>query len=224
MARLQYSSSPLLRQPRATVPGFSDVILGEEPYRLYAAQLGDLHVEVAQPVDVRDDQAEAAAVAALLPILLLMPVLAIVIALVIRALLQPVRDLSAAVARRDAFTEGPLDSRGLPAELAPLVEEMNKLLEPAARSRATRTRVHRRCGARPAHPSGGPAVAGRCAGRFGDPAERAARLATCAAASSARLACPRNCSSWRAPSPGTAEAGAGTVDLDATLRRGACAL
>ncbi len=125
---LQYTSSPLLQRPRATAPGFSDVILGQEPYRLYAAQLGDLHVEVAQPVDVRDDQAEAAALSALLPMLLLMPVLAIVIALVIRALLQPVRNLAVAVARRDAFAEAPLDARGLPSEVAPLVEEINKLL------------------------------------------------------------------------------------------------
>jgi two-component system, OmpR family, sensor kinase len=125
---LQYSSSPLLRQQRASAPGFSEVTLGTEPYRLYAAQLGELHVEVAQPVDVRDDQAEAAALAALLPILLIMPVLAIVIALVIRALLKPVRDLASTVARRDALAAGPLDSRGLPSEVSPLVEEINKLL------------------------------------------------------------------------------------------------
>jgi two-component system, OmpR family, sensor kinase len=124
----QYASSPLLHQPRASTPGFSDIILGGEPYRLYAAQLGDLHVEVAQPVDVRDDQAEGAALAALLPMLLLMPVLAIVIAFVIRALLQPVRDLASVVARRDAFAEAPLDARGLPSEVVPLVEELNKLL------------------------------------------------------------------------------------------------
>jgi signal transduction histidine kinase len=125
---LQYASSPLLQRPRATAPGFSDVILGAEPYRLYAAQVGELHVEVAQPADARDDQAEAAALSALLPILLLMPVPAIVIALVIRSLLQPVRELAAAVARRDAFAAAPLEARRLPTEVVPLVEEINKLL------------------------------------------------------------------------------------------------
>jgi two-component system, OmpR family, sensor kinase len=125
---LQYASSPLLHQQRAAAPGFSEVILNGERYRLYATRLAELYVEVAQPVDVRDDQAEAAALAALLPMLLLMPVLAIVIALVIRALLQPVRELASAVARRDAFAEGSLDARGLPSEVAPLVEELNKLL------------------------------------------------------------------------------------------------
>jgi signal transduction histidine kinase len=125
---LQYASSPLLKRPRATAPGFSDVILGAEPYRLYAAQVGALHVEVAQPADARDDQAEAAALSALLPILLLMPVLAIVIALVIRSLLQPVRELAASVARRDPFAAAPLEARRLPSEVVPLVEEINKLL------------------------------------------------------------------------------------------------
>ncbi len=126
---LEYASSPLLRQQRATKAGFSEVMLENQPYRLYAGQIGELHVEVAQPVDVREDQALAAALAALLPILLLVPLLAVVIALVLRALLQPVRELSASVARRDAFAAEPLHLRGLPSEVVPLVEEINKLLE-----------------------------------------------------------------------------------------------
>ncbi len=125
---LQYASSPLLHERHAAGPGFTEITLNGEPYRLYAADYDGLHVEVAQPVDVRDDQAEEAALAALLPILLLVPVLAIVIGLVIRALLRPVRELARAVAARDALTTGALSTRGLPAEVTPLVEEVNKLL------------------------------------------------------------------------------------------------
>lgn len=174
---LQYSSSALLHERRANTPGFSDVILGKEPYRLYAAQLGDLHVEVAQPIDLRNDQAAAAVLAALLPMLLLMPVLAIVIALVIRALLQPVRDLAAAVARRDALTAAPLDGRGLPSEVAPLVEEINKLL---ARQHEAAQR-ERTFIADAAHALRTPLAALQLQADVlegsSDPAERAARLA-----------------------------------------------
>jgi two-component system OmpR family sensor kinase len=107
---------------------------------MYATEIGGQHVEVAQPVDVREDQAEVAAIAALLPVLLLIPALAIVIGFVIRKLLQPVRELAQVVARRDDFAQETLPSAGLPTELKPLVEEINKLLtrqrEAAERERA----------------------------------------------------------------------------------------
>jgi two-component system, OmpR family, sensor kinase len=125
---VQYASTPAMAQQHGLKPGFTEVALNGEPYRLYTALLGGQHVEVAQPVDVRDDQAEAAAAAALLPMLLLMPVLWIVSALVIKTLLQPVRNVAAAVSRRDAFDNEPLQLQGTPKELVPLVDEINRLL------------------------------------------------------------------------------------------------
>ena len=137
---LKYSSSTLLGERHAAHEGFSDIRLSRELYRMYATEIGGQHVEVAQPVDVREDQAEVAAIAALLPVLLLIPALAIVIGFVIRKLLQPVRELAQVVARRDDFAQETLPSAGLPTELKPLVEEINKLLtrqrEAAERERA----------------------------------------------------------------------------------------
>ena len=100
--KLKFSSAaglglPLLRS------GFADVMLKAEPYRIYSTVIADRYIAVAQPVDIRDDQAEAAALAAFLPLLVLMPVLASVLALVIRAQLKPVRKLAAQVARRGPF-------------------------------------------------------------------------------------------------------------------------
>src|SRR5215475_2999485 len=64
---LQYSSSPAMIKPQSASQGFSDVQIGQDDYRLYARNIDGRRVEVAQPADVRDDQAEAAALAALLP-------------------------------------------------------------------------------------------------------------------------------------------------------------
>jgi two-component system, OmpR family, sensor kinase len=108
--------------------GFAEVVLKAEPYRVYSTVIGQRHIAVAQPVDIRDDQAEAAALAAFLPLLVLMPVLAIVLALVIRAQLKPVHNLALQVAQRGPFERDGLEATGLPAEVLPLVDEINRLL------------------------------------------------------------------------------------------------
>jgi two-component system OmpR family sensor kinase len=108
--------------------GFTEVVLKAEPYRVYSTVIGQRHIAVAQPVDIRDDQAEAAALAAFLPLLVLMPVLAIVLALVIRAQLKPVHNLALQVAQRGPFERDGLEATGLPAEVLPLVDEINRLL------------------------------------------------------------------------------------------------
>jgi len=126
--KLQYASTQHMRIPLNAKAGFSDVQLSSEPYRVYAAQIDGRRIYVAQPLDVRDDQAEGAALAAFVPILLLLPVLAIVIGGVIRALLQPMRAVADSVSHRDLFDRTALQTRALPSEVAPLVEEINRLL------------------------------------------------------------------------------------------------
>jgi two-component system OmpR family sensor kinase len=125
--RLKFSTATGLDLPLLAV-GFTEVTLKGEPYRVYSTLIAGRHIAVAQPVDIRDDQAEAAALAAFVPLLVLMPVLGIVLALVIRAQLNPVRQLAAQVAQRDPFERAGLVASGLPAEVAPLVDEINRLL------------------------------------------------------------------------------------------------
>jgi two-component system OmpR family sensor kinase len=127
--KLQYASSAFMRAPLATKPGFTDMILGPQPYRVYTALIDGRNIYIAQPVDIRDDQAETAALAAFLPLLMLLPVLAIVIAWVIRALLQPMRAVAVAVSRREPFDRTALQTRDLPSEVVPVVEELNRLLD-----------------------------------------------------------------------------------------------
>jgi two-component system OmpR family sensor kinase len=56
-------------------------------------------------------------------------VLALVIALVIRTLLQPLRALAATIAQRGALSPGVLEARELPTEIAPMIGEIDRLLE-----------------------------------------------------------------------------------------------
>ena len=127
--KLQYASTSLWRTPLTMVPGFSEHNLGKEPYRVYSAVLRGRHVEIAQPVDTRDDQAESAALAAFMPVLVLLPVLALVIAFVLRALLRPINEVAATVSRRNVLSSEALPGQSLPSEIAPLVDAMSRLLE-----------------------------------------------------------------------------------------------
>ena len=174
---LQYATSPAITRPLSAGQGYSEVLIGGDRYRLYARVLDGRHVEVAQPVDVRNDQAENAALAALLPMLVLMPVLAVVIGFVIRSELRPVKELAAAVARRDTFASTPLPVSELPSEVRPLVQDINRLL--ARQSEAAQRERHFIADA--AHALRTPLAALQLQidvlDGSSDPAERAARLA-----------------------------------------------
>ncbi len=127
--KLQYASTNLWRTPLTTVPGFSEHSLGKEPYRVYSTVLGGRQIEIAQPVDARDDQAEGAALAAFMPVLVLLPVLALVIAFVLRAMLKPINEVAATVSRRNVLSSEALQGQSLPMEIAPLVDAISRLLE-----------------------------------------------------------------------------------------------
>lgn len=125
---LEYASTDLLATPVAN-PGFVDTTLGKERYRVFSQWVDRRRIEVAQTVDIREDQAEAAALAAFLSVCVLLPLLSIVIAFVIRAQLKPVHEIAESVSRRDALETGALQAQGLPQEIVPLVEEINRLLQ-----------------------------------------------------------------------------------------------
>ncbi len=125
----RYASNPGLKLTPRQPPGFSQIDVEGEPYRLYTADFPDRTVAVAQAVDARDDQAEGAALAALTPALFMLPVLALVIAAVVSVLLRPVREAAKIVADRQPLSKETLNISGMPREIAPLVEEINRLLE-----------------------------------------------------------------------------------------------
>ena len=124
-----YSSNPAVLLPRAQSPGYSEAILDGELYRIYAAQFPDRRVAVAQLVDARDDQAEFAALSALVPVMLILPLLAITAAGLVTVLLRPVREAARQVADREPLSSARIAVRSMPREIAPLIDEINRLLE-----------------------------------------------------------------------------------------------
>ncbi len=124
---MQYRS-PLGRLlPPQTVIGFSDVAAGAERYRVYALRTATQVVQVAQHTEARRQMAGALALRAVLPVALLAPVLMLIVWWVVGRALGPIERARRQVAARRPDDLSPLPTADLPAELRPLVDEMNGL-------------------------------------------------------------------------------------------------
>ncbi|HSE12920.1 MAG TPA: ATP-binding protein [Rudaea sp.] len=123
-----YLSRPGLPTIDRAVLGYSDATLGTEPWRIYSMQTLDGVIQVAQPWRVREQLAGAAALRVVAPLLVLLVLLAGAATLIVGRALRPLRHITAEVHRRDAGSLVPIEARALPAEIAPLVDELNRLL------------------------------------------------------------------------------------------------
>lgn len=114
--------------PPQAVLGFSDVTVGGTTYRVYSVQTPLQTVQIAQNMSARLARARALAAHAVLPIALMGPLLMLVVWWVISRSLAPVERTRRQMAHRSAGDLSPLPGEGLPAEVRPLVDELNLLL------------------------------------------------------------------------------------------------
>jgi signal transduction histidine kinase len=112
-----------------TVLGYADLNLRGQPWRAYGLQTPDGVIQIAQPVQVREVLARAAAERVVVPLILLLPIMIGAVAWIVRRGLNPLRFVAAEVQRRDARTLAPLGTDNLPREIAPLVGGLNRLLD-----------------------------------------------------------------------------------------------
>ncbi len=102
-----------------------------EKYRLYAASAlrGTLFIEIAEPLGHRREAAREALFALLLPLLALIPISLLGTWLFVRISLRSVLAYRRAVEARGAGDLSPIKVARLPAEIAPLADAVNHLLE-----------------------------------------------------------------------------------------------
>jgi two-component system OmpR family sensor kinase len=123
-----YLSRPHSVLPDITTIGFSSVTTSEGRWRVYGTQALTKVIQVAQPMQVREQQAVGLALRTLRPFALLLPVLAFLIWLAVGGALEPLRRLTTLIKSRRVDALDPLPSERLPDEVQPLVGALNDLL------------------------------------------------------------------------------------------------
>jgi signal transduction histidine kinase len=123
-----YLSRPGLPLINQTVLGYANLSLQGQAWRAYGLQTADGVIQIAQPIQVRERLARAAALRVVIPLMLLLPIMIIFVAWIVRRGLLPLRDVTAEVQRRDVRSLTPLTASNLPLEIEPLVAELNRLL------------------------------------------------------------------------------------------------
>jgi two-component system, OmpR family, sensor kinase len=125
------SSLPL---PREAPAGFSSEMVNGEQWRIYTLREPPKVIQVAQRSSVRHQLAEEAAVNTLWPILVLVPLVCAAVMLVVRFSFRQLNRLGSEVRGVDAAHLQALPTTGVPIELRPFVDSINRMIERLARS------------------------------------------------------------------------------------------
>jgi signal transduction histidine kinase len=128
---LQATSWPQLSASRQNQPGFHDLRQGDTRWRVYATAMqgpGGHSVQVYQSGEFRSALAAERAGAAIIPVLILLPLAILVLWGVAGAMSRAVEDIGRAAASQDAHHIAELPLARVPQELQPLVVSFNNLL------------------------------------------------------------------------------------------------
>jgi two-component system OmpR family sensor kinase len=123
----RFQSADRTPLPPTPVEGFASVQAGGRLYRVYSARTPATVIKVAQDLRARGRMAAGLAVQAVLPALLLVPLLLAAVWLMARRATRPILRVRDQVAGRAVEDLSPLPVAGLPDEVLPLVEEINLL-------------------------------------------------------------------------------------------------
>lgn len=124
--------TPALPLPEG--PGFSLEKIDGKTWRTYSVSAGPLIITVGQDMAVRTELAATAAFRILQPLCFLLPFIGIAVWIVVGSGLAPLERTARSVARRSPTSLSPISTKGLPTELAGLVNAINHLLERLAES------------------------------------------------------------------------------------------
>ncbi|ESR23965.1 ATP-binding protein [Lutibaculum baratangense] len=112
--------------PETPSPGFHETAT----HRLYgeSAISGTITIEVAEPLEHRREATWEAVSALLVPLVVLVPLSLLGALWLVRASLRPLRSFTGEIENRGAADLSPVPVEGVPAEIAPVAEAVNRLI------------------------------------------------------------------------------------------------
>lgn len=128
VAKPFYHSQAHAMLPAQVPAGFSSPVINGRVWRLYSLEAVDRHVEVAQPLAVRDAAANEIAEQLLLPLAAALPFAALLIWFGVGRGLKPLGQTAREIQHRSDADLTPLDTMALPHELRPMVTALNDLM------------------------------------------------------------------------------------------------
>lgn len=117
------------RLPDRATLGFADVVTEGERWRVYSTLARGRVIQVGQPYQVRERIAAAAALRSLTPLLIFAPIVALAIWWLVGLALKPVLRVASELRSRDAQRLDPISDDDVPAEIEPMIRQLNGLLD-----------------------------------------------------------------------------------------------
>ena len=132
-----YASRAHSALPTRAYLGLAHASVAGETWRTFSVATRERVIQVAQPLRIRQQLAADAALHSVRPLLWVSPLLALAIWWIALFTLRPLGQVALDVRQRSEASLEPLPTRGLPDEIAPLVEALNGLLQRLGQSLTT---------------------------------------------------------------------------------------
>jgi two-component system, OmpR family, sensor kinase len=123
-----YLSRPHTVLPGLTTLGLSTAETPNGRWRVFGVEARGRVIQVAQPMNVREQRAARLALRTIAPFAFLLPALALLIVWIVGRAVQPVRRFAGVLRSRQRDALDPLDDAGLPEEIRPVATALNDLL------------------------------------------------------------------------------------------------
>lgn len=123
-----------IRLPRQTVAQFQQRHSSRGELKIFVLPLDNRQIQISQQLKVRRHLAQELALSMLIPYVALVPFLVVGLGWLIRRLFKPVDQLQSSIAARNHGDLNRINTRHLPLEIKPAIDELNQLFERIAQA------------------------------------------------------------------------------------------